>query len=107
MLAAVPAGASPAGGACPVATVVIPGTGKGDRPGGSPGVQVSGGRARARSDPSREASEPTGRSGATQDSLEKAVPREADGGSLGSAETLANRRRPVSSAKELGVGSRR
>jgi hypothetical protein len=33
MLAAVPAGASPAGGTCPVATVVIPDDGKGDRPG--------------------------------------------------------------------------
>ena len=39
MLAAVPAGESPAGGDCPVATVVIPGVGKGDQPDGSPGCK--------------------------------------------------------------------
>ena len=107
MLPDVPAGVSPAGGNCPVATVVILGGGKGDRPVGSPGVNVSGGQARAWSDPSREASQPTGCSGANQDSLEKAAPREADCGSLGSAELFANGRRPVSSAKELGTRSRR
>jgi hypothetical protein len=69
-----PAGVSPAGRNCPVATVVILGGGKGDRPVGSPGVNVSGGPARAWSDPSREASQPTGCSGANQDRLEKKQP---------------------------------
>jgi hypothetical protein len=40
-LAAVPAGERPAGGDRPVATVVIPGGGEGDRTAGSPGVKVS------------------------------------------------------------------
>ena len=44
MLAAVPAGESPGGEDCPVATVVMPGVGKGDRPDGSPGVKASVGR---------------------------------------------------------------
>ena len=43
MLAAVPAGGSPAGGTCPVATVDIPGGGEADRTVGSPGVNVSDG----------------------------------------------------------------
>ena len=44
MLADVLAGVSPAGGNCPVATVVISGGGKGDQPVGSPEVKVSVGR---------------------------------------------------------------
>ena len=44
MLVGVPAGESPAGGTCPVATVAIPGGRKGDRPAESPGVKVSVGR---------------------------------------------------------------
>ena len=40
-LAAVPAGANPAGGNCPVATVVISGDGEGDRTVESPEVKVS------------------------------------------------------------------
>ena len=52
MLVAVPAGASPAGGECPDATVVIPGNMKGDRHVGSPDVNVSGAGA-TRSDPPR------------------------------------------------------
>ena len=44
MLAAVPAGGSPAGANCPVGTVVISGDGEGDRPVGSPEVKVSVGR---------------------------------------------------------------
>jgi hypothetical protein len=43
MLAAVPAGESPAGGTCPVATVAISGGGKGDRPVESPEVKALGG----------------------------------------------------------------
>ena len=41
-LAAGPAGESPAGGICPVATVVIPGNGEGDRSVESSGVKASG-----------------------------------------------------------------
>src|SRR5215470_9962517 len=51
-LAADPAGESPAGGNCPVATVVISGDGEGDRTVESPEVKVS----------VREASNPAGRS---------------------------------------------
>ena len=40
MLAGAPTGESPVGGTCSVATVVIPGDGKGDRPAESPGVKV-------------------------------------------------------------------
>jgi len=43
MLAAVLAGGSPAGATCPVATVVISGGGKGDRPVESPEVKALGG----------------------------------------------------------------
>ena len=60
MLAAIPAGGNPAGGTCPVATVVISGDGKGDQPVGSPEVEVSVGWARAWSDPPKEASNSTG-----------------------------------------------
>jgi hypothetical protein len=52
MLAAVPAGVSPAGGECPDATVVISGNAKGDRRVGSPDVNVSG-AGETRSDPPR------------------------------------------------------
>ena len=53
MLAAVPAGANPAGGECPDATVVISGNAKDDRRVGSPDVNVSGAR-ETRSDPPRQ-----------------------------------------------------
>jgi hypothetical protein len=62
MLAAVPAGESPAGGTCPVAAVVIPGDGKSDRPVESPEVKASVGWARCSVGSAREASNPTGRS---------------------------------------------
>jgi hypothetical protein len=52
MLADIPVGESPAGGNCPVATVVIPDHGKGDRPVESSGVKVSvGWESTTRSDP--------------------------------------------------------
>ena len=61
MLAAVPAGANPAGGECPDATVVISGNVKGDRYVESPDVDVSGaGENPVRS--AKEASNLTGRS---------------------------------------------
>ena len=62
MLADIPVGESPAGGNCPVATVVIPDHGKGDRPVESSGVKVSVGWEEV--DPvrsAREASNSTGR----------------------------------------------
>jgi len=51
MLVDVPVGASPAGGACSVATVVMLDNGKSDRPVESSGVKVSVGWGKARSDP--------------------------------------------------------
>jgi hypothetical protein len=91
MLARVLTGESPVGGACPVATVVIPGGGKGDRPAGSPGVKVPVGWSRPRaawSDPHRGASNLSGRSGSERRSLEKGSPPEADGGGIGTAEPI-------------------
>jgi hypothetical protein len=61
MLADVLAGVSPAGGNCPVATVVISGGGKGDQPVGSPEVKVSVGWGSPVGS-AREASNSTGRS---------------------------------------------
>src|SRR5438132_11067437 len=101
MLTDVPAGASPAGGACPVATVVIAGGGKGDRPVGSPVVQVSGGQTRVWSDPTREASKPTGRSGANQDSLENAAHRTR---MVGTWECRVLRQRTKASVAGEGTG---
>src|SRR5208283_526034 len=51
MLVDVPVGASPAGGACSVATVVMLDNGKGDRPAESSGVKISVGWGKAHSDP--------------------------------------------------------
>ena len=62
MLAAVPAGESPVGGTCSVATVVIPGGGKGDRSVESPGVKASVGWEQNPVRSAREASNSTGRS---------------------------------------------
>ena len=62
MLAAVPAGESPAGGTCPVTTAVIPGGGKGDRPVESPEVKASVGWADSLVGSARGANNPTGRS---------------------------------------------
>ena len=61
-LAVIPAGGSPAGGTCPVATVAISGDGKGDQPVESPEVKVSVGQVRAWSGPPREANNSAGRS---------------------------------------------
>ena len=102
MLADVLAGESPAGGTCPVTTVVIPGSEKGDRLAGSPGVKVPVGVSRlrtARVGSARGASNSTGRSVSEQYSLEIGSPPEADGGSIGSAEPLREGRRPMSSTK--------
>src|SRR5216684_2209385 len=81
MLADVPVGESPAGGTCSVATVVIPGGGKGDRPVESPGVKafVGWGKYPVRS--AREASNSTGRSKErTREAAKITVRSEADDG---------------------------
>jgi len=62
MLADVPAGESPVGGACSVATVVIPGEEKGDRLDESPGVKASDGWAKYPVGSAKGASNSTGRS---------------------------------------------
>jgi hypothetical protein len=62
MLAAVPAGESPASGTRSVAAVVIPGDGKGDRLVESPEVNASGGWAWGPVRSAREASNSAGRS---------------------------------------------
>jgi hypothetical protein len=62
MLADVPAGESPVGGACSVATVVIPGGEKGDRLDESPGVKASDGRGKHPVGSAKGASNSTGRS---------------------------------------------
>ena len=62
MLADVPAGESPVGGACSVATVVIPDDEKGDRLGESSGVNVLDGRVKGPVGSARRASGAGGRS---------------------------------------------
>ena len=85
-LTAVPAGASPAGGERPDATVVISGNAKGDRHVESPDVNVSG-AGETRSDPPKEASESTGRSKSEPVKPRNSwIPPEADGGNIESAE---------------------
>ncbi len=81
MLVDVPVGASPAGGACSVATVVMLDNGKGDRPAESSGVKVSVGWVEAQSD--RQAV-------ADSESVKPRnhFPSEADDGVNGSAEAL-------------------
>jgi hypothetical protein len=113
MLADVPAGGNPAGGACPVTTVVILGSGKGDRPAGSPRVEVSVGWIDEEGLPPRSVkdngyppsvlvqSDPPGRRASRQavaranrSSLEIYSPLEADGGGLENVEPFTNGRRP-------------
>ena len=99
MLVDVPVGASPAGGARSVTTVVMPDSVKGDRPAESSGVKVSVGWGKARSDP-------PGRQ-ANRQAVAKSepwkprndFPSEADDGVNGSAESVMSRRRLVPLAK--------
>ena len=83
-----PVGESPAGGNCPVATVVISGNGEGDRAVESPEVKVS----------VREASNSAGRSNGEPVSPE--IEYRWEGRAVGSS-----RRRPTLVAKELGICS--
>ena len=73
-LVTVPAGASPVGGGCPAAAVVISGGGEGDQPAGSPEVNVS------VSD--REASNLAGCSGSETGSPENLGPTRSDCGGI-------------------------
>lgn len=107
MLAAIPAGGNPAGGTCPVATVVISGSGKGDRSVESPEVKVSVSSAKAGLGPPREASNSTGRSRCELIAPKCGSHVERISGVLENAEPLQNGRRPVSPMKELGRCSRR
>jgi hypothetical protein len=104
-LAVIPAGGRPAGGTCPVATVVISGAGEGDQPVESPEVKVSVGWAKAWSDPPKEASNSTGCSKGELIAPKRGSHRKRIGGAFGSAEPLQNGRRPASLAKELGTCS--
>ena len=80
MLAAVPAGASPAGGESPEATVVISGNAEGDRRVGSPEVNVSA-AGETWSDPSRRLATRQAVANVNQCSPEMRGPPETDGGS--------------------------
>jgi hypothetical protein len=100
MLAAVPAGESPAGGDCPVATVVIPGVGKGDQPDGSPGVKASVGREKSgRIRPGRQATRQVV-ARQTSEASKAAFHQKRMVGILGNAEPVAKGRRPASSVKD-------
>ena len=100
MLAAVPVGESPTGGACSVATVAISGGGKGDCPVESPEVKAPVAGRNTRSDPPRGRATPQAVANAVADSEpgnhEITVPSEADDGVFGSAER-----------SRLGEGQRR
>ena len=103
MLADVLEGESPAGGTCPVAAVVIPGSEKGDRLAGSPGVKVPVGSSRVRPGrvgSARGASNSTGCSASEPYSPEMEGPPGADGGANGIAEPFRKGRRPASSTKD-------
>jgi hypothetical protein len=106
MLAAVPAGGSPADGGCPAAIVVILGDEKGDRLVGSLGVNVSVGRVESRSDPpGRQAN----RQAAAQrtDVAPKLLAHVKRIAGCRECRTVRVVRRPASPVKELGVCSRR
>jgi len=100
MLADVPTGESPAGGNCPVTTVVIPGVGEGDQPDGSPGVKASVGR----EIPGRirQGRQATRQVVAKQTSVatKSETHRKRMVGVLGSAEPVTRGRRPMSSVKD-------
>jgi hypothetical protein len=97
MLAAVPVGESPAGGTCPVTTVVISGGGKGDRPVESPEVKSPVGWEKDPVRSAKGASNSTGRSeGANQEATKSPSHLKRMMGYLG-----------VPSRSRLGEGQRR
>ena len=99
MLVDVPVGASPAGGACSVTTVVMPDSVKGDRPAESSGVKVSVGWGKARSDPPGRQANRQAVAKSEPGNHEISRPSEADDGVNGSAESFKSRRRLVPLAK--------
>jgi hypothetical protein len=88
MLVDVPVDASPAGGACSVATVVMPENGKGDRPVESSGVKVSVGWVEAQSGPPGRRANRQAVADSESVKPRKHFPSEADDGVNGSAESL-------------------
>jgi hypothetical protein len=88
MLVDVPVGASPAGGACSVATLVMLDNRKGDRPAESSGVKVSVGRGKALSDPPGRRANRQAVADSESGKPRKRFPSEADDGINGSAESL-------------------
>jgi hypothetical protein len=99
MLVDVPVGASPAGGACSVATVVMLDNGKGDQPVESSGVKVSVGWGKAQSDPPGRQANRQAVAKSEPGKPRNDFPSEADDGVNGSAKSVMLRRRLVPLAK--------
>ena len=107
MLVGVLAGESPAGGTCPVATVVISGGGAGDQSAGSPEVKVLVGWVKTRSALTGGQANRQVVTKANRSKASKMEPHENQRvGNVGSAETFSPGRRPALSVKELGKCSR-
>jgi|ERR1041385_9484452 hypothetical protein len=107
MLVGVLAGESPARGACPVTSVVIPGGGEGDQSAESPDVKAAVGWVKTWLAPTRAASKSTGRSESEPSVSPDMNPLTRIGvWEIGSAETFRLGRRPASWVKELGASSR-
>jgi hypothetical protein len=106
-LVGVLAGESPARGTCPVAPVVISGGGAGDQSVESPEVKVLVGWVKTWSAPTGGQANRQVVTKANGSEAPKLSPsRESECEDIGSAETLSTGRRPASTAKELGIGSR-
>ena len=90
MLVGMLAGGSPAGGTCPVATVVIVGGGEGDQSVGSPTVKVLVGWVKIWSAPTgRRANRQVAAKANRSEATKLNPPRESEGGDVGSAETIS------------------
>jgi hypothetical protein len=90
MLVGMLAGESPAGGTCPVATVVIFGGGASDQSVGSPKVKALVGWVKTRSAPTGEQATRQVAAKVNRSEASKRIPpRESEGGDVGSAETVS------------------
>ena len=100
---------SSADGNCPIAIVVIPGSEKGDRLVGSPGVKVpvGSGRSTAWVGSARGASNSTGCSASEPYGPEMGSPPEADGGSIGKCRARQEGAKASVVDEGLGISSRR
>ena len=109
MLVDVLVGESPTGGNCPVATVVISGSGTSDQPVESPDVKVSVGwrRTSGRLRQGRRANQQVVTKVNCSEAPKSDFRRESEGRGVGSAETFATCRRSGPSPKELGACRRR